>query len=204
MVPSLAALAVLVLVVSGCATLIVVRRRAMERTEEPPRLPCRGSGGGLLHLSARACASFVIEVEGDDAGVRGRLAAAIVARGEPGWIGRAQRRPLPERPLIPEPQGLSGGGTLGGIWARVDVSDRVAWIGAERVPLPDGHNVVLLDRADGIGGPSVVVRTLSVEPEFALPGPDCGLPNTRGARARDAAIKAALFRSPEVRVFVEA
>jgi hypothetical protein len=149
-VPSLAALAVLVLVVSGCATLIVVRRRAMERTEEPPRLPCRGSGGGLLHLSARACASFVIEVEGDDAGVRGRLAAAIVARGEPGWIGR------------------------------------------------------LLDRADGIGGPSVVVRTLSVEPEFALPGPDCGLPNTRGARARDAAIKAALFRSPEVRVFVEA
>jgi hypothetical protein len=187
----------------GAAWRGIRRRRAVARADAPLRLPCRGSGGGTVPLSRRASASFVIEMEGDESGVWGRLEGAVVARGRPGWVGRAQRRPLPEPPPLREGPRRSGGGTLGGIWAIVDVSDRVAWVGSERVPLPEGHNVVLLDRADGVGEPPTVVRTLGVEPAFALPGPDCGVRNARSARARTDAIKAVLLRSPEVRKFIE-
>ena len=202
MAPAVAALALL-FILAARAAYNRVQRQTANAGDLAPRLPCRGGGGGGLILTKRASAVYVLEIEGDVTGVRGWIGGAVIARGQRGWWGRAQRGRLPDRPAWPEPRGSSGGGTVGGIWTRIDPQDRAAWIGTERVPLPEGHKIVLLDRADGVGGPPTVIRTLSVEPEFALPGPDCGVRNARGARARDDAIKAALLRSPEVRTFVE-
>lgn len=202
MVPAVAALVLLVIVAAAGTAYIRVRRRTPDAGDLAPRLPCRGSGGGLLILSERASAAFMLEIEGDATGVRGRIGGAVIARGQRGWLERAQRGRMPDRPAWPEPQGSSGGATVGGIWTRIDPQDRIAWIGTERVPLPEDHNVVLLDRADGVSGPPIVMGTLHVEPKFILPGPDCGVRGARHARARDDALKNALLHSPEVRAFV--
>ena len=84
-----------------------------------------------------------------------------------------------------------------------DRTNEIAWVGGRLVRLR-GMNVVLLDRADGVGGPPVLLPLVQVDSALAISGSLCDLPRSRdAAAARIDAIRGALFRSPEVREFLK-
>lgn len=163
--------------------------------------PCRGRTAGNVRLSQRAGAAYSVSYQArEDGQVRARLEAAIIARGQPGWegLGGSRRRLVP--PQLPEATGHLSGATIDTLFMRFDPQARVAWVHTRKVPLPDGDNVVLVDRADNVGGPITVVNTLQVEPDFGFP--TCGGHAAELVQARTDSIRAALLRSPEVRAFI--
>jgi hypothetical protein len=168
-----------------------------------PSGPCRGGGSGVFDLSPAVGVVYSIRFEGDGVGpLRAHLQGAIVARGKPGWrstvTGDTSQSTSPQ---LPEPTGYLSGGSWPGLSLQFDLEARNAWVDTQKVPLPEGHNVVLVDRADRIEGPIQIVKTLVVDPDFLLPGPSCSVRNEAGADARRAAIREAILRAPEVVAF---
>jgi hypothetical protein len=161
---------------------------------------CFGGEGGGMALSGRVTLAYALTY--DSAGAR--LDAAILARGQPGWDrGARGRGPLPH--TMPGEPGdrppMLAGATADTFALLYDRANDVVWVGGRRVPLR-GANIVLLDRADEVGGPPVVRPPLRAD--LTLPVSDqCEPPRTREAHeARVAAIRAALLRHAEVRAFL--
>ena len=166
-----------------------------------PSRGCNGNSSGGATLSDRVTLAYALT--NDTSGVR--LNAAILARGQPGWDRRGRPGQLPlTMPAEPGDKPSMLAGTTADTFALMfDRANEIAWVGGRRVRLR-GMNVVLLDRADGVGGPPVLLPLVRVDSALAIPGSSCEPPRSRDAAvARMDASRGALFRSPEVREFLK-
>jgi len=183
------------------AALATVAAIAPHRAQSPAPRTCSGSEGGGFALSDRVTLAYAVEF--DSAGTR--LTAAMLARGQPGWDRGAQDRgPLPQTmPTEPgERTPMLAGASADTFALLYDAANDIAWVGGRRVPLHHA-NVVLLDRADGVGGPPDLRPPLRVDPAVTLPGSPCQSTGSyEDHEARNAAIRAALLRSAEVKEFL--
>jgi len=175
--------------------------------QAPPAVPvphvnnsaarCSGSSGGGATLSGRMLGAFSISY--DSTGTR--LEAAMLIRGQPGWYQHGTGRTTPWPPSLPSRAGdkvpqLSGASA--DTFALVfDRANDIAWMGGQRVDL-HGANVVLLDRADGVGGPPEVVSILRIDPQIGPPFAAC----ERQQAEADDRIRDALLSSPVVRAYM--
>ena len=188
----------MLLSVLGCAFLSSVlgaqaTESKMAIPSRPPRL-CSGGSGGGTNLSDRVTAAYSTITERGNI----RLELAILARGQPGWdhgSGRASRSWPPVLPVVQgdlRPQ-LSGA-TADTFALLFDRANDIAWVGGRRVPLA-GNNVVLFDRADGVGGAPEVLPLLRVEPRITVADSVCRMPFD--------SIRGMLLRNAEVRAFLK-
>jgi hypothetical protein len=160
--------------------------------------PNGGSSGGSFSMSPRVAGAFVISF--DSSGVR--LDAAMLLRGQRDWARDATGRTGGWPPRVPRqpgdrPPSLSGA-TVDTFAVVYDRANNVAWIGGQRVPM-DGANVVLLDRADGVGGPPFIVDRLRIGPHFSTNDSMCVMADPH----RVADIVALLTLDPVIRAFAE-
>jgi hypothetical protein len=153
---------------------------------------CRGSGGGGLPLAPNLHVAYVIEVAGDSA----IMPAVFVGRAAAPGGFRPVRRPL-RPPQLPTPEFHLGGATIDTLFMRYDARTRTAWVHTESIPLGRA-NVILVDRADAVGGAPVVVDTLRAHLLFAS---DCHGTITRSPAWADT-LRARLSLVPEIRAFM--
>jgi len=183
--------------------IVVGARQPAPTAEEHPapamaRCPSGGSSGGSFTMSPRVAGAFVISF--DTAGIR--LDAAMLLRGQRGWERDATRRTGAWPPRVPRqpgdrPPSLSGA-TVDTFAVVYDRANDVAWIGGQRVSM-DGANVVLVDRADGVGGPPIVLERRRVGPRVLMTDTMCAMADPR----RAAEVTALLTTAPAIRAFVE-
>jgi hypothetical protein len=163
---------------------------------------CTGTGGGgAPHLSNRV--SLAYAMSWDSGGLR--LNAAMLLRGQPGWDhGSAARASLPDSmPMLPgDHQPELNGGMADTVSALYDRAKDLAWIGGRRIPM-HGANVVLVDRADGVGGPPVVTKLIHIDPHLAqVPSPCKPHVTHEDYMAYMTAIRKAVLASEEVQNFI--
>ncbi len=164
-------------------------------------LPCSGGAGGSLTLNERAGVAYSVSFAGDTTGKDSvHLQAIFVARGKAGWKNRAESTPL-ARPVRPGSTGSLSGADLGDLSMSYDRSTNTAWVHDQKVVL-DTFNVVLVDRADSVGGPPVVAQRLRLKPVIALPPGICAKRGSGDGLVWQDSIRAILFRSPDVRAFI--
>jgi hypothetical protein len=163
---------------------------------------CRGTGGGGgEHLSNRVALAHAMSW-----GANGlRLDAAMLIRGQPGWDhGSGNREPLPDSmPMLPgDRRPELNGGTVDTLSALYDRANDVAWIGGRRIPM-HGANVVLFDRADGVGGPPFVSKLIHVDPHLLnVPSPCKEHMSHEDHMAHMAALKSAIMGNADVQEFI--
>jgi hypothetical protein len=160
--------------------------------------PNGGSSGGSFSMSPRVAGAFVISF--DSSGVR--LDAAMLLRGQRDWAGDATGRTGAWPPHVPRqpgdrPPSLSGA-TVDTFAVVYDRANDVAWIGGQGVPM-DGANVVLLDRADGVGGPPIIVERLRIGPHVPMTDSTCVMADPH----RVADIATLLTLDPVIHAFAE-
>lgn len=169
---------------------------AVPRTNNPAA-QCSGGTGGGSTLNDRVLAGTATSF--DSTGTR--LDAAMLIRGQPGWYQLGTGRTAPWPPSLPsrpgdKPQQLAGGSV--DTFALVfDRANDIAWMGGRRVEL-HGANVVLLDRADGVGGPPEVVSVLRIDPQIGPPFAGC----TRHGAVAYEEIREALLSNAVIRAFI--
>ena len=182
------------------AALAACDTRAASRSTTP-HTACSGGAGGSLTLNERAAAALSVSFTGDTSGRDSvHLHVVFVARGQPGWRGRAEATTL-VRPVLPESVGFLSGSGLGDLFMGYDPATKVAWMHDQKVIL-DTFNIVLVDRADSVGGPPIIARKLRVRPSIGLaPGVCARRAQPEGSPWRDS-VRAVLFRSPEIRAVI--
>jgi len=160
--------------------------------------PRGGSSGGAFSLSARVEGAFALSF--DPAGIR--LEAAMLLRGQRDWARDAAARAGAWPPDVPRRPGdlapSLNGATVDTFAVVYDRANDIAWIGGRRVAM-EGANVVLLDRADGVGGSPVVVARLRVPSRVPTTGSICAMADPR----RGAELAALLTANPTIRAFVD-
>src|SRR6185437_5088380 len=160
-----------------------------------PAHRCDGGTGGSGNVSDRVTAAFSTQFRRDTL----YLELIILAKGQPGWDhgtgGKAPSIPFVV-PLTPgdRPPQLAGG-TADTLALLYDGANDIAWIGGRRIPL-HGANVVLFDRADGVGGPPEVRPIIRIDPIISVADSTCeGFPQAK--------VLGLLLRHPEIRSFLE-
>ncbi len=187
---------VAVAIVSAFATIAAARVARAQASRASAR-GCSGALGGSLGVSERVSGAYSVSF--DDRG--SHLDGAVLLRGEPGWDHGSGRRTEPLPAQVPHEAGeknpIPGGGSVDTFAVIVDRANAVAWIGGRRVPL-NGANVVLFDRADGVGGAPVVVALLSLDVGLLGKAGEC-LPDSHEVSIH---LRDALLGDSEVRAFV--
>ena len=188
-------------IVIALVAALVACGKGGDQPSSAENLPCSGGAGGSMTLNERASAALSVEFTGDTTGNDSvHLRAIFVARGTAGWKNRAESTPL-VRPVLPDGTGSLSGAGLGDLFMGYDGSTNTAWVHDRKVPL-DTFNVVLIDRADSVGGPPVVAQRLRLKPVIGLARGVCAKRASSEGLAWQDSIRALLYRSPEVRAFI--
>ncbi|HKG95348.1 MAG TPA: hypothetical protein VKA84_25740 [Gemmatimonadaceae bacterium] len=189
----------------------------------------RGAGVSGEQIDARVDINYITESRREPGGPRvERLVGVAVWRGREGWLGgswvgdllagvwgRLRGRPPEPRRWPETPEGwVAAGANFGAAWTLYDPQLRVLRVLEREYPVPDDDRalVLLIDRADGAGGPPLVTAHAIAAPPRARREPDAATLRDAAARARtlvedvrarDEGWRALVRGDPTVRAFIE-